>query len=343
MEKEKGNLISIIVPVHNMEGYLGKCLDSLVGQSHRHLEILLIDDGSTDESGAICDRYAAGDGRIKVVHRENGGLSAARNTGLDLATGDYIGFVDSDDWLEHDMYEFLLRDLLDVGADIAVCGFYRTYDHGEEPNDPSGTYRVLSKEDALELLLQDGILQNFYWCKLYKREVLEGIRMPEGKVFEDAFTQHLVFEKAKTVVLHNIPKYHYLQRPDSICGKIKDFINDDFHEAFRERVRYFSARGDKRLYRQAAITYLNHLYWNYHRHAQANNRQACAAYRQKYVSFRRLSAEARFPRLKGRFVYDLVFSGSPAARSFVWLYGRYHRAKKFCTKGAHTDQPPGTF
>ncbi len=315
MEKEKQ--ISVIVPVYNAQRYLEKCLDSITGQSYRNLEIILVDDGSKDKSSEICDRYAAADGRIKVIHRENGGISAARNSGLNIATGEYYGFADSDDWLESDMYQFLQNDLASTGADIAVCGFFRTFDKFEEPNDRSHTRRVMKRTEALDWLLQDRLLQNYYWCKLYKKELFNGIRMPEGRTFEDAFTQHLIFEKARKVVLHNIPKYHYLIRSDSISGASQGFLNEDCHAAFYERVRYFFAKGEKRFCRQAAITYLNVLCRTYH---NAGDEQARAGQRQRFAAFCRECGNGRFLRPLERFFYFFTFSDFPGAVLIFLIY-----------------------
>ncbi len=323
MDNAKGKIISVIVPIYNAEKYLEKCLDSIVGQSYRHLEIILVNDGSMDRSGNICDRYAAGDRRIKVIHRENGGLSAARNAGLDIATGEYLGFVDSDDWLEIDMYQFLLDDLLSVGADIAVCGFFHTFDDYEMPNDKSFSYRVLERTDALKLLLKDRVMQNYIWCKLYKQELFEGIRMPEGRIFEDAFTQHLIFEKARKVVMHNVPKYHYLQREDSICGRIRSFMNEDYHAAFYERVLYFSGKGEKRLAGLAANTYLNHLSRSYEYHENFSSKRSRAEHRQKYAAFSRANRHGRFLRFREKIFHDVFFSDSSGALLLIWVYGRY--------------------
>jgi glycosyltransferase involved in cell wall biosynthesis len=317
VEKEKKKLISVIVPVFNAERYLEKCLDSITGQSYRHLEIILVDDGSKDKSGEICDRYAAKDRRIKVIHRENGGLSAARNTGLDIATGDYYGFADSDDWLDSDMYQFLQQNLASTGADIAVSGFFRTFDKFEEPNDRSHTRRVMKRAKALDLLLQDRLLQNYYWCKLYKKELFNGIRLPEGRTFEDAFTQHLIFEKARRVVLHNIPKYHYLIRNDSISGALQGFLNEDCHEAFYERVRYFLAKGEKRFCRQAAITYLNTLCRTCY---NASDEQIRARQRQRFDAFCRECDNGSFLRPLEKFFYFFAFSAFPGALLIFLIY-----------------------
>ena len=119
--------ISVIVPVYKVEPYLRKCLDSIVNQTYRNLEIILVDDGSPDNCGAICDEYAAGDGRIRVIHQENGGVSSARNAGLSAVTGEWVGWVDSDDWIEPDMYEYLLKNALEQNADIAVCSHYEVH------------------------------------------------------------------------------------------------------------------------------------------------------------------------------------------------------------------------
>ena len=135
--------ISIIVPVYKVEPYLRKCLDSIVGQTYQKLEIILVDDGSPDSCGAICDAYAARDERIRVIHKENGGVASARNAGLDAATGDYIGWVDSDDWIEADMFECLLKGAEDYDADIVVCGREDSYpDHNLSiPNPWTGLQR----------------------------------------------------------------------------------------------------------------------------------------------------------------------------------------------------------
>jgi len=305
---KKENLISVIVPVYNMERYLEKCLDSITGQSYQNLEIILVDDASSDNSGKICDRYAAKDGRIKVIHRaKNGGLSAARNSGLDIATGEYLGFADSDDWLEKDMYQFLLDNLLRVNADISICGFFRNVNDFKVPNDKSHSYRVLKHEDALALLLQDRIIQNFYWCKLYKRELFDGIRMPEGKIFEDIFTQHLIFEKAQKIVLHNIPKYNYLQRNNSLSKK--DSLNDDYLEAFYERVRYFSNKGEKHFSHRAAITYLealNNLYT-----INSSDKQTRTELRERYAAFCRNDDHYSLLWPGEKFLYKSTFSEFP--------------------------------
>ena len=207
--------ISVIVPVYKVEPYLRKCLDSIVNQTYRNLEIILVDDGSPDNCGAICDEYAAKDQRVRVIHKANGGLSSARNAALEIATGAYIGFVDSDDWIEVKMFEVLLSGLQTAGADISVCGHYEEYkSHRKEFTWPKQL--VLDKERALEKLLQNDQMKNLVWDKLFCRNLFDNIRFPEGKTFEDMAIMHWLFLQAEKVVCLPNALYHYLQRSGSI-------------------------------------------------------------------------------------------------------------------------------
>lgn len=209
--------ISIIIPVYKAEPYLGKCLDSVVGQTYRNLEIILVDDGSPDGCGIICDEYAKQDGRITVIHQNNGGVSSARNAGLRRVTGSYIGWVDSDDWIEPDMYEYLLKNIIDHDADIAVCGRCERY-REKTVNRCWQKTEVLDTESALRLLLENGQMQNFLWDKLWRRELFRNIYFPEGKTYEDIAIMHRLFERAEKIVCLNETKYHYVQHPGSIVA-----------------------------------------------------------------------------------------------------------------------------
>lgn len=238
VEKAK---ISVIVPVYRVEPYLRKCLDSIVNQTYQNLEIILVDDGSPDHCGAICEEYAARDKRIKVIHQENGGLSAARNTALEIAGGEYLGFVDSDDWIEPKMFETLLWGIEEKEADIAVCGRYEEYKDRRVPFEwPE--IRVMEREEALEELLKNERLQNLVWDKLYRRELFEGIRFPVGKTFEDMAVMHRLFLRSERVVCVPGAMYHYLQRAGGIVGDIslKNRLN---HYEMAQR-RYEELKGD---------------------------------------------------------------------------------------------------
>ena len=205
-------MISIIVPVYNVEPYLRKCLDSILDQTYRDLEILIIDDGSTDGSGAICDEYAGKDDRIKVFHTENKGLSAARNLGLDNASGDWIGFVDSDDWIEPDMYEVLLRKAEETGADVVECGCH--IDYRATSYEHPAIQRAVSDIDAVESLIR-GEIRTQVWNKIWRSHLFTDIRFPEGHSFEDVATTYKLVGNA-TVAGAVENSYHWMQRISSI-------------------------------------------------------------------------------------------------------------------------------
>lgn len=210
IESEK---ISVIIPVYNVEPYLGKCLDSLCNQTYRNIEIIAVDDGSTDNSGQICDIYSKRDSRVHVIHQENGGLSSARNRGLETATGAYIGFVDSDDWVGTEMYETLLSVLQDQEADIAACGlqFFPSDSRGVLPD---GRIMLYNSEEALGDILTNGNLRFEVWNKLYRKKCIGTIRFKKNQIHEDIFfTTQVLFRSSRTAFV-NKPFYHYLQKRD---------------------------------------------------------------------------------------------------------------------------------
>lgn len=211
MEKPK---ISIIVPIYNMELYLRKCLDSIKAQTFTDWECILVDDGSTDSSGLICDEYASEDARFRVVHKENGGVSSARNAGLDAAIGDYIGWVDPDDWTEPEMFATLYSLIEKEDAEIAQIGFWREYkDHS--------SVKHLTKEikimDGFTAMREMGFdrLPNYLWNRLHKREIIT-CKFPEGRNFEDLFVYGQWLKNVRKIVLDPTPMYHYLMRSGSI-------------------------------------------------------------------------------------------------------------------------------
>lgn len=237
-------LISIIIPVYKTEPYLRKCLDSVAGQTYKNLEIIIVDDGSPDDCGAICDEYAVRDKRITVIHQENGGISAARNSGMDIATGAYFGFVDSDDWCEPDMYEYLMGGIEAYGADICCCDYTQ---HGGRANlfYHSPDTEVLSQNEALLLLLEDKLMQNHVWNKLFEARLFESISFPVGFTFEDVAVSYRLFERATRVVRLTDAKYNYLIRPGSITETIgiKDYYNRCMIDT--ERFRHFEPMGSR--------------------------------------------------------------------------------------------------
>jgi len=256
-------LISIVIPIYKVEKYLTKCVDSVRKQSYPELEIILVDDGSPDNSGKICDELAAEDERIKVIHKVNGGLSDARNAGLAAATGDYVAFLDSDDFVDEKMFEILLTNLKKNQADISVCDYLEYWEGDVVPASPlDQSIQVVTNEEALEKLfdrsyaaqVQTVIITN----KLYRRELFsDDIRFPIGKIHEDEFTTYKLIYKAKKVVYTDAKLLYYLQREDSITGNQFSFNNLHALDAFKERTRFFEEQGLDKLAALSTQHYLN--------------------------------------------------------------------------------------
>lgn len=222
--------ISVIVPIYNVEPYLRKCLDSIRYQTHEDMEVILVDDGSADGCAAICDAYAAMDERFQVIHKPNGGVASARNAGLDAATGEWIGFVDPDDYIEQDMYEYLLNHAMAHNADLSVCELrvlvdgvqWWWMDHYDD-------VKVLDRERAIEMYLQrnmhDGCVN-----KLYRRGLWEDLRFSSYKVAEDLLAMWNIFQRANITVRLPDEKYVYCRRSDSAtAAKTPQAVLDDFN------------------------------------------------------------------------------------------------------------------
>ncbi len=211
--------ISIIVPVYKVEPYLDKCVSSIVNQTYKNLEIILVDDGSPDNCPAMCDAWAEKDSRIRVIHKTNGGLSDARNAGMTVATGELMAFVDSDDWIAPDMYEYLYQRLTEDNSDIAACGVQMVW----ENKTPSRMLTrdgncVLNQEEAMRAIIEESWLKQPVWYKLYKTALVRDILFPKGKCHEDVFWSYQAVGKAKKVSISDYIGYYYLQRGGSIMG-----------------------------------------------------------------------------------------------------------------------------
>lgn len=215
-------LITVIVPIYQVEIYLRDCVDSILAQTYANLEVILVDDGSPDGCPQICDEYASIDRRVRVIHKANGGLSDARNAGLDVARGEWIGFVDSDDMVEPAMFETLLAQAQAHESQISVCNFAEFAD-GQNEREALWTrgvqaQRVLSGREACCLLMVDDELQNYAWNKLYAARLWDGVRFPVGQKYEDVNTTYKLFEKADRAVLIPEVLYWYRLRENSIVG-----------------------------------------------------------------------------------------------------------------------------
>jgi glycosyltransferase involved in cell wall biosynthesis len=253
-------LISIIVPVYNVDKYLRKCVDSIISQTYKNLEIILVDDGSPDSSPMICDEYASKDKRVRAVHRENGGLSAARNTGIDISSGDYILFVDSDDYIDSNLVEYLLKNIINNDSDIATVSFKLFYDNAETKRKDAYLFQ---KTQVINMAPIDTLIDSLYehsstfhaWGKLYKRELFDNIRYPEGRLFEDTGTTYKLILKSKKISISTAKKYHYLTRQGSILHsgfspKLMDSIN------FGQDILHITESGQCTMANMAAKTYI---------------------------------------------------------------------------------------
>lgn len=200
-------LISIIVPVYNVELYIDRCVSSVVNQTYRNLHIILVDDGSSDNSAQLCDEWSEKDGRIEIVHKKNGGQSQARNTALEIVRGDYIGFVDSDDWIEPDMYEYLYRMIKKYNADVSFC----EYDRGGKSKIFPDKVTVREGEENVEFFYRLHGERSSYavWRGLYKTSAVKGITFKEGLINEDVLYQYEVMHQCPKMVYGNQAKYHY--------------------------------------------------------------------------------------------------------------------------------------
>ena len=212
------SLITIVVPVYNVEKYLEKSVQSLLKQDHENIEILLVDDGSTDQSGAICDHYSTIDNRVRVFHKMNGGLSDARNYGIERARGSYITFIDSDDYVAPKYVSILYNSLVRYDADISVCEFSIIGPEGQEINHPSnsGKQTVLTRRQAIEIILKQKPFSNSACGKLFKTSYFQNVQFPVGRIYEDVATTYKLFLKATAVVFTEKTLYYYVYRPQSI-------------------------------------------------------------------------------------------------------------------------------
>lgn len=241
MQEKK--LVSIIVPIFNVENYLDRCVQSIVEQSYPNMEIILVDDGSKDSSGDKADEWSRKDSRIVVVHRVNGGLSAARNSGLDIAKGDYVLFVDSDDWIHTDMVSVLVNNT--EKADIVSCGMLRATENESVPIKWFEEECVFSSEEVLGFLVANEIFTSHVVRNLYPRCVFENIRFPEGKLFEDIRITHKIIMKVDSVIILPTAFYYYFVRDDSISNVVKLVNRLEWYYALKERAEDLVEYGEE--------------------------------------------------------------------------------------------------
>ncbi len=268
-------LISVIVPVYNVKEYLEECILSIRQQTYQYLEIILVDDGSSDGSGNLCDKYAEIDDRISVIHRKNGGLSAARNSGINVALGDYLVFVDSDDMLHPRMIEVLYQNMNMYDADISICSHefvrgdvsYRDVVNKKlmKPKENVWTGRECIKKFYNKDLSLDMIVM---WNKLYKIEVFKTLRFPEGKIQEDEYINYQILYSAEKCFYTDLQLYYYRKRTDSIMGDIEAGRKFEQHffcmlEYYQKRISFFFEKEDTELYGIMALMFQRMLIESY--------------------------------------------------------------------------------
>lgn len=227
-------LISVIIPIYKVEAYLERCVDSVLLQTYRNLEIFLVDDGSPDRCGEICDSYAEKDSRIRVIHKQNGGLSDARNAALDVCKGEYISFVDSDDYVSEDFIESLYHAIMTFHTKLAVCGIIKFDESGSSTVDyaPSETERCVFGEEMMETVWRPAACN-----KLYHRSLFDEIRYPFGKLYEDLYIYHDILGKIDAVSFTGKNTYFYFNRQSSIMNKRYDIRNTDAIEGLDLRIK----------------------------------------------------------------------------------------------------------
>lgn len=237
-------LISVIIPVFNREKCIEKCLESIIRQTYTNIEIVVVNDGSTDNSLNICKRFSSEDSRMLLIDKTNNGVSSARNAGLDVSKGDFIAFVDSDDWVEQDFIEILYKTLICNNVDISQCGYF-FHKNNVISLPPVLQNSVLDKNQSLILLFEDYLVRNFLWNKLYKRSLFQNIRFPEGKNYEDVNVMYKLFDQCERIAYVNAPKYHYIFSSNSLMNNNDDLLSTgrDIFDSFLNQYKYARKNG----------------------------------------------------------------------------------------------------
>ncbi|MGJ7919505.1 glycosyltransferase family 2 protein [Neobacillus sp. LXY-4] len=233
--------ISIIVAAYNVEKYIEKCLKSITSQTFKELEIIVVNDGSIDSTQEIINNIALTDKRIVIINKPNGGLSSARNAGLDKATGDYIGFIDGDDYITEDLYENLLGEILNNKCQIAMCAVLKVYYDYSEHDGLVVDSTVLNRREAIKALIEEKYIKHYAVNKLYQAQLFKNVRYPEGRLYEDIFTTYKLFAGANKIAYSNKIGYYYTQRQGSILRSKFNIRKLDCLQAFREFKVYVDA------------------------------------------------------------------------------------------------------
>lgn len=280
--------VSVIVPMYKVEKYLDRCIKSIINQTYKNLEIILVDDGSPDSSGNIAEGYAQSDSRIRVIHKENGGLSDARNAGIIVASGDYICFVDSDDSIDEHFVEELIKACASSGADIAVCNYLNVIKPEDIPPYDSKNNANIVVQNSLEALnsiySQDNVVTIVAWNKLYRRELWNDILFPVGRIHEDEATTYKLLYKAKKIVRIDKSLYYYFKNDESITGSQYSLKRLDILWAIESRMDFYKSKALEELYYKDSYKYLCKLLTSYYNvaHTEGDNKEILKSLMKKY-------------------------------------------------------------
>lgn len=255
------DLISVVIPVYNVEKYLNDCVKSIINQSYTNIQIILVDDGSTDKSGDICERFLKQDNRIQVIHKKNEGLSIARNVGIEVARGKYICFVDSDDLVNRNFIEILYKACKENDCNMSMCNYTKFFNNEELKNMENINTKKLdikieSKNSLLEgIYIYDHVKNIIAVNKLYLKDLFGNIKYKKNKLHEDEFTTYKLIYKCNKIAVVNAEMYYYRQSPDSIMRKQFNIKRLDYIEALEERLCFYKERKEKKLYDMTLKTY----------------------------------------------------------------------------------------
>ncbi len=267
---KKGELISIIVPIYNVEEYLCRCIDSILNQSYKNFELILVDDGSPDNCPKICDAYAKRDHRIIVIHKKNGGLSDARNYGIEIAKGKFLIFIDSDDFIHSKYVEKMYLIQKETKSDLVICGYNTvvSMDDIDFKQEFSNQYKIVTPKQAINQIYSDipynGLIIVVAWNKLYKRELFKNIRYPFGKISEDNFVIVDILEQCEKIAISEDKMYYYVISENSITRSKYSIKNFDLLDAMELRTDKIIKYGNE-VYKKHINYYLNQIYIDYYR------------------------------------------------------------------------------
>lgn len=258
--------ISVIALIYNLESYVPLCIRSVLEQTFTNFELILVNDGSTDNSGSICEEFALTDTRIKVIHKPNAGIAAARNTGISHAEGQYIAFIDCDDYYHEKMLEILLNQIVEDDADIAICDYepvHEGVDKNRLMNIGDISFEQLSSYEAMTHLYDEKYTFIVPWNKLYKKDIFQNIKYPNGYLYDDEFTAHRVLDKAKKISYVHVPLYYYVLRKGSSTHSNMTVKKFDKVQALYDRLEFFISKNYSDLAKITLKRFLEYFFWYY--------------------------------------------------------------------------------